>query len=333
MAKWMMGCMAAATMTATLLLAAMRASAQESAQAHRWHISALGGGIDFEGDEPLDDALLGALALGYDLTPRWTLEGVVAFCPELESTYRHDWATGERISRLGESAGRDLAETSALRFAVDGLLHLAPGRRIDPYLAAGLGIAVYEHDFDERYEMLLRAGGGLFANLSDRWALRLDSRAVVTGTDTEVNLVTTVGVVFRFGGAAGTTGTAGAASGYVAAPAVDTVKKFVLYLNFDPGKAEIKSEYRSELDVIGRLMESNSRAKARIEGHEKAGEATAEQAALLLSGQRAQAVYDYLTKNWGVRAKRLSVTGLGTARPAEGPAAASERIEVHVTLP
>lgn len=327
MAKRTMGCMAAATITATLLLAAMPTGAQESDQAHRWHISVMGGGIDFEGDEPLDDALLGALALGYDLSPRWTVEGVVAFCPELESSYRYDWATGERISRLGESAGRDLTETSALRFAVDGLLHLAPGSRFDPYLAAGLGIAVYEHDFDERYEPLLRAGGGLFANLSDRWALRLDSRAVVAGTDTEVNLVTTAGLVFSLGGAAGATGD------YVAAPAFATVKKFVLYLNFDPGKAEIKSEYRSELDVIGRLLESNSRATARIEGHEKAGEATAEPDALQLSGQRAQAVCDYLTKNWGIRARRLSVTGLGTTRPAEGPAAASERIEVHVTLP
>jgi OOP family OmpA-OmpF porin len=319
--------MAATTIMAALLLAAMPAGAQESDQAHRWHISVLGGGIDFEGDEPLDDALLGTLALGYDLSPRWTLEGVVEYCPELESTYRHDWATGERISRLGESAGRDLTETSALRFAVDGLLHLAPGRRFDPYLAAGLGIAAYENDFDERYETLLRAGGGLFANLSDRWALRLDSRAVVTGTDTEVNLVTTAGLVFSFGGAAAATGD------YVAAPAFEAVKKFVLYLNFDPGKAEIKSEYRSELDVIGRLLESNSRAKAWIEGHEKAGEAGAEQESLLLSGQRAQAVGDYLKANWGIRAARLTIAGLGTTRPAEGPAAASERIEVHVTLP
>lgn len=324
MAKWTMGCMAAATITATLLLAAMPAGAQERDQAHRWHISVMGGGIDFEGDEPLNDAWLGALAIGYDLSPRWTLEGVVAFYPELNSSYRRDWATGERISRLSEAAGRDLKETSSLRFAVDGLLHLAPGRRIDPYLAAGLGIAVYEHDFDERYEPLLRAGGGLFANLSDRWALRLDSRAVITGSDTEVNLVTTAGVVFSFGGAA---------SDYVAAPAFETVRTFVLYLHFDPGKAEIKSEYRSELDVIGRLLESNSRATARIEGHEQAGEATADQDALLLSGQRAQAVCDYLKANWGIRARRLSVAGLGTTRPAEGPAAASERIEVHVTLP
>lgn len=327
MAKRMMALMATMTVSATLLLAAVPASAQENNQAHRWHISVMGGGIDFEGDEPLDDALLGALALGYDISPRWTLEGVLAFCPELESSYRRDWATGERISRLGEAAGSDLTETSALRFALDGLLHLAPGSRIDPYLAAGLGLAVYEHDFDERYEPLLRAGGGLFANLSDRWALRLDSRAVITGTDTEFNLVTTAGLVFSFGRATSATGN------YAAAPAFETVKKFVLYLNFDPGKAEIKSEYRSELDVIGRLLESNSRARARIEGHEKAGEATAEPEALLLSGQRAQSVCDYLTKNWGIRARHLTVAGLGTTRPAEGPAAASERIEVHVTLP
>lgn len=327
MAKRTMGSMATAMITATMLLAAIPSGAREGGQPHDWHISVMGGGVDFEGDEPLDDALLGALALGYDLSPRWTLEGVVAFCPELESTYRHDWATGERISRLGEAAGRDLPETSALRFSVDSLLHLAPGSRLDPYLAAGLGIAAYEHDFDERHEPFLRAGGGLAASLSDRWALRLDSRAVISGTDTEFNLVTMAGLVFNFGGA--TAGTEAVAT----APVSATVKTFVLYLNFEPGKAEIKSEYRSELDVIGRLLESKSGAMARIEGHEKAAGTAEEQDALLLSSQRAQAVCDYLKDNWGIRARRLYATGLGTARPADGPAAASERIEVHITLP
>lgn len=327
MTKRTMEGMAVMTLTATLLLAALPAGAQVTDQSHRWHVSVLGGGIDFEGDEPVDDSVLGALALGYDLSSRWTLEGVVEVCPDLETTYRRDWATGERISRLNENADRDLTETSALRFAVDGLLHLAPGNRIDPYLAAGLGIAAYENDFDERYEPLARAGAGLFASLSDRWALRLDSRAVVTGTDTEVNLVTTAGLVFSFGGTASATGD------YVAAPVFKTVKKFVLYLNFDPAKTEIKSEYRAELDVIGRLLESQSAATARIEGHEKAGEATVEKDALLLSGQRAQAVCDYLNANWGVHASRLSASGLGTSRPLDGPAPASERIEVYVTLP
>lgn len=326
---------AAMALTTVLLFPVSPIQAQDAARegdaAPRWRVSAMGGWIDFETDEAVKDGALGALSVGYDFSPRWTLEGTVEVCPELKSSTRRDWESGQRISRLSEGARRDLSKTSSIRFALDGLLHLAPEARFDPYLAGGMGIACYENDFDQRYEPLMRAGGGVFANLSDRWALRLDSRVVVAGNDSEFNLITTAGLVFRPGARRSPAGHAVTAVAIAAAPMPETAKKFVLHLNFDPGKWEIKPEYRAELDVIGRLLETDRPATARIEGHEQADETVDASAAQLLSEKRAGAVRDYLSKNWGIRSSRLKATGLGVSRPQGNQA--SQRIEVYVIAP
>jgi len=329
MTRRMTGQVVAATMTAALLAGIFPARAGEDTMDARWRISVMGGWLDYEGDEPVKDTALGALAIGVDLSPRWTLEGVLEYCPELKSSYRRDWASGERISRLSESAGRDLSETSAIRVSLDGLLHLMPERRLDPYLAAGVGLAAYGDDIDPRYEPLVRAGAGLFANINPTWALRLDCRVIVAGTDTEANLITTAGLVFR----PGAVYAAPPATVYAASPATEEVKVFVLNLNFDPGQSEIKSEYRSELDVVGRFLDTRSGAKARIEGHEQASEGTGEDAAQTLSEQRAVAVRDYLRDNWKIRATRMNAVGFGTTRPLNIPGQGNERIEVYVTAP
>ncbi len=297
-------------------------SAGESTEA--WRISILGGGIHFEGDEPVTDAALGAIGIGYDVSPRWTLEGLLSYAPEVKSSYRSDWATGERISRLSERAGRDLEKTSALHLSIDGLMHLAPARRLNPYLAIGAGFVSYEHTFDRSYEPMFRIGGGLFFHLSERWALRLDSRVLMAGTDSEFNTVTTAGLTFR------SQPYPQYAASYAAEPV--TIRTFELYLNFDPGQSVIKPEYRSELDVIGRLLEQQSKATALIEGHEQAGE-NDEQQALELTTRRAEAVQDYLQYSWKIRRKRLNAIGIGTARPNPAPERSSERITVTVSLP
>lgn len=336
MIKRTMKRIATMTLAAGFLFPVFRVEAQDAAQQEetvdRWSISVMGGWLDFETDEFVKDGAVGALSIGYDFSPHWTLEGVVEVCPELKSSYRRDWETGERISRLSEGANRDLSETSSIRFAMDGLLHLAPEARFDPYLAVGLGIAAYEHDFDQRYEPLVRAGAGLFANLSDRWALRLDSRAIVAGADSEFNLVMTAGLVFRPGAprSSRSLSTVAAAAVVAAAPAAETVKKFELHLNFDPGEWEIKPEYRSELDVIGRFLETQRPATARIEGHEQADEAVAAKDAQILSEKRANAVRDYFKENWKIRSSRMKVTGFGTSRPKDDQT--SQRIEVYVTV-
>ncbi len=310
---------------AMLLPATLPTRAGADALPPRWRISAMGGGIVYEGDEPVRNAALGTLGVGYDLSPRWTLEGVLEYSPTLKHSYRRDWESGERISRLSENAGRDLEETSAVRFSVDGLLHLAPTHRLDPYLAAGIGVVTYAHDFDQRYEPVTRIGAGLFAHLTACWALRLDTRLALAGNDTEFNLITTAGLTFR----------PRAVARYAAAApaAVDMVKMFELHLNFAPGKWDLKSEYRSELDVIGRLLDARKGATARIEGHEQADGTVEEQAALSLSTKRAEAVRHYLEESWKIRATRLESSGLGTARPNRDPSRSSERIEVYVSAP
>lgn len=328
MTKRSVGRIVTVSISAILLLAGVPSAVLGAADRAPWTISAMGGWLDVEGDEPVSDAGLYSLGIGYDLSPRWTLEGIVEVCPQMNSSYRHDWATGERISRLSEDSGRDLAETSAIRFSVDGLLHLAPQQDLDPYLAAGVGVVAYEDDFDSQYEPVIRAGAGLLANLSDRMALRLDCRAVVAGYDTEFNLITTAGLVYRFGSAEGHP------SGVsVAVPVLETVRKFVLNLNFDPGQWTIKPEYRAELDMIGRLLDTKNTATARIEGHEEAaGAADAEGTAQQLSEKRAEAVLNYLKDSWKIRGSRMNAAGFGSTRPVAGSTQPSQRIEVYVTF-
>jgi len=319
-------------------------SRAESGNAGRWHIGVAGGYIGHEGDEPLKDGALGALSVGYGLSRHWTIEGVLEVCPELKTSYRTDWETGERISRLSEASGRDLAETSAIRLSVDALLQLAPDARVAPYLAAGLGVAVYENDFDRRVEPVARAGAGVFVNLDPNWALRFDGRAAVTGEDSEFNLIATAGLVFRLGGHRGGSmasdpAPSAAASGLAApvaepvAEAAPVVRLFVLNLNFEPGAWDIKAEYRSELDVIGRLLDTRPGATARIEGHDRPGAVADEGEARALSEKRAGAVRDYLEANWGVPPSRMQTHGFGTSRPGGDPALSGERIEVYVTFP
>ncbi len=316
----------------------------ESGNTGRWHIGVAGGYVDLEGDEPLKDGAVGALSVGYGLSRRWTIEGVLEVCPELKSSYRTDWETGERISRLSEAAGRELAETSATRLSVDLLLQLAPDARVAPYLAAGLGVAVYENDFDRRVEPVTRVGAGFFVNLDPNWALRFDGRVAITGEDSEFNLIATAGLVFRLGDRRGgslasvlaPSAVALDTAGPVAEPVVEAapvVRLFVLNLNFEPGASDIKAEYRSELDVIGRLLDTRPGATARIEGHAQPGAVADEGEARVLSEKRAGAVRDYLAANWAIRPSRMQADGFGTSRPGGDPALSGERIEVYVTLP
>ena len=306
-----------------LSLASLRADS--TAHNPGWHVGVTGGWINYEGDEPVRDAFQAGLLVGYRFSPLWTLEGVVEVAPELKSNTRPELGTGAPISRLGEQAGRDLSRTSAIRFSLDALRHLTSGGPVNPYLAAGLGVVSHKDDLDPRHEPLVRLGGGLLAPLWSYASLRLDGRVLISGADTEVNFVATAGLVFHADGGAGL------APVVVSGP--EYVKKFDLNLNFDPGKWDIKPEYRSELDAIGRFLESQPGARARIEGHEADDGNLAGMEVQPLSENRAGAVRDYLVKDWGIRVSRVRADGFGVTRPASEGGEPTRRIEVYVTVP
>ncbi|QXE85253.1 outer membrane beta-barrel domain-containing protein [Geomonas nitrogeniifigens] len=86
-----------------------------------------------------------------------------------------------------------------------------------------------------------------------------------------------------------------------------------LVVDFDPGKAEIKPQYRDEIAKVADYMKRYTTTTAVIEGHtDNTGDAAHN---MKLSQQRAQNVVDYMVKNFGIERSRLSAKGFGSTRP------------------
>ena len=85
-----------------------------------------------------------------------------------------------------------------------------------------------------------------------------------------------------------------------------------LYINFDTGKAEIKTESVPVLEQIVKLLKDNPSLNVSIEGHtDNVGTAAANK---VLSEQRAKAVMAAVVKG-GVAATRLGAVGWGQEKP------------------
>jgi OmpA-OmpF porin, OOP family len=85
-----------------------------------------------------------------------------------------------------------------------------------------------------------------------------------------------------------------------------------LVLDFDTAKADIKPQYRDEIAKVGEYMNKYPTTTAVIEGHtDNVGGA---QYNMKLSLERAQAVVNYLVKNFNIDPQRLSAKGYGYTR-------------------
>jgi outer membrane protein OmpA-like peptidoglycan-associated protein len=163
-----------------------------------WTLSAGAGLVKFEGNLPVRDSWFLALKLGYDLSPRWTVEGGLDFMPDLH----------KRLFSEGDPNGEYALShnTWAVRPSVDFLLHLRNSKdaRIDPFLLAGGGLLLSPDDIGGGgTELFGEIGAGLFYHFNNEWALRVDYRnAFVDGhNDVNVNPYIGVGATYRFGGA------------------------------------------------------------------------------------------------------------------------------------
>lgn len=103
-----------------------------------------------------------------------------------------------------------------------------------------------------------------------------------------------------------------------------------LHLNFLPGKAEIHSSSKDNLDSLLLIMSNNPELKANIRGHVCCGDK------MRISKKRAKKVYQYLVDN-GIDKKRLSFEGLSNSEPLVYPELTEEdrklnrRVEVVFT--
>lgn len=90
-------------------------------------------------------------------------------------------------------------------------------------------------------------------------------------------------------------------------------KPAILMINFDVDKYNIKPQYHGELKTVGDFLKEFPKAYGEIAGHTDSSHTRAYNQKL--SERRANSVKEYLIKNFGIAAERLSSKGYGEDRP------------------
>ncbi|MBI1770552.1 MAG: OmpA family protein [Bacteroidetes bacterium] len=112
--------------------------------------------------------------------------------------------------------------------------------------------------------------------------------------------------------------------------ALNTDGYIALYINFDSGKSDIKTESQSLVDQIAEMMKANADLKISIEGHtDNVGSAETNKT---LSMNRAKSVMNAISAK-GISASRLSSLGWGQEKPVadnrtEEGKAKNRRVEI-----
>jgi len=101
----------------------------------------------------------------------------------------------------------------------------------------------------------------------------------------------------------------------------DDVILFELHVQFEYDKAVILPAYNKQLDVIGKVLSRHPKATAKVEGHcdrfNTKNHISDPRHNKKLSEQRAQAIVDYLVKNFPIKKDRLAAKGFGFERPKD----------------
>lgn len=94
--------------------------------------------------------------------------------------------------------------------------------------------------------------------------------------------------------------------------AINKTGSIALYINFETGKSDIKTESMATLDQVAQMLTDNPALKLSVEGHtDNAGNATLNKT---LSENRAKAVMNYLVAK-GISNTRLTSKGWGQTKP------------------
>ncbi|MEI6809897.1 MAG: OmpA family protein [bacterium] len=304
----------------------------------QWHFSIMAGSLDYEGEEAVQDTAVLSFAAGYDLSPRWTIEGVVLVPSQLDENFRTDWSTGSKISRLEELTSPGVHSTQSARLGLSGLYHFARSATLDPYLGAGGGLIWYSDTFEHKYEAAIAGSAGLLWQLSGQWALRTEAQGFYVGTAGQFNSTVSVGLVWTPGGSS-TAKPSAAAPPVVEVPKYRTIDSYELHIEFSEDSAKIPAQYNGELDVIGKSLRDHPEAIVRIASHIDQRKGSSERSAINMTGKQAKAVRDYLAGDkWKITDDRMTAIGCGFSKPKEKAdpetsSSVNRRIEVNILVP
>jgi len=115
----------------------------------------------------------------------------------------------------------------------------------------------------------------------------------------------------------------------------DDLQLVELNIQFDYDKSIIKPEYFRDLDIIGKVLQRDPGASARIEGHADQLKKSNKEYNDKLSERRAAACAAYLVEKAGIDRSRLTPVGYGFSRPKVKPdlingTPANRRVEVYI---
>ena len=117
----------------------------------------------------------------------------------------------------------------------------------------------------------------------------------------------------------------------------DDLKLYELSIRFDPDKWEIKPEYFPVLNVIGKVLQQDPGATARIEGHVDKRKESSAWHSKRLSQKRAKAIFNYLAGLPNIDRDRMKAVEYGFSRPKapNDPISGNPencRIEIYIRL-
>jgi OmpA-OmpF porin, OOP family len=86
-----------------------------------------------------------------------------------------------------------------------------------------------------------------------------------------------------------------------------------LMIEFDQNRAEVRPQYRADLQRVANFLKANPSVTATVEGHTGNLQGTP-QLAMEISQRRAENVVNYLVDEMGIERRRLSAEGFGRTR-------------------
>ncbi len=190
-------------------------SAQEVEDIAKWYFAPAIGVVNFEGDQPLQDGFLLDLRIGRYLNEWWEIEGGLMIAPSLDENFvtgagayvgkdqNGNWVNLNRPKSQSKGADSYFDSTWMTGLFIDGIFHFTRWERMDPFLAAGLGLNFYGKEVYEDGQILpiIRGGAGVMWHFNEEWAVRGDFRLLLDTTETEFNNTLEVGIVWYWGAA------------------------------------------------------------------------------------------------------------------------------------
>jgi OOP family OmpA-OmpF porin len=316
------------TICALALCLSFSAAALADVEEGTFNLSIMGGMLFPNSDMDMDNAAVFGAGLGYNFTKNWGLEGFLHYAPKVGSN--EELEPGE--------AERD--DSSIFLGRLNALYHFDTGSAFTPYLTFGIGgmkidVGSSPTDNEDNDYNSFAANGGLGFKyfFNDVVGIRAEGTYVYgfrKSDDRRASFpLVTAGLVFQFGGGAkeapcidadndavcdNLDQCPGTPAGYrVDAVGCPITVSIQLDVKFDFDKSVVKHEYRSEVEKAAVFLNNHPGSTAVVKGYTDSK--GSDEYNLKLSDRRANAVRDYLVKEFNVAPTRVTAEGHGEADP------------------